>query len=71
LQFRPIGVPLAIVLLVMLLIAVGAPARPTLAFAPPTSLAHRAAKVARRCAACGDIVATCWPINRIARLMRQ
>jgi hypothetical protein len=27
LQFRPIGVPLAIVLLVMLLIAVGAPAR--------------------------------------------
>ena len=60
-QFRPIGVPLAIVLLVML----------PLAFAPPTCLAHRAAKVARRCAACGDIVAMCWPINRIARLMRQ
>src|SRR5262249_34051472 len=49
----------------------------TSAFAPTSrsplasGLAHRAAKVARRGAACGDIVAMRWPINRIARVMRQ
>ena len=75
---RPIGVPLAIVLLVMLPIAVGALARLLQRSPLPRPDPHWPAawrivppRWRGRCAACGDIVAMRSPINRIARLMRQ